>query len=52
MLTRAGSNPQRHQDMAIMTIKLLEKTLDTLELTEEMTKSDTQSVLRLSKLQW
>ena len=49
MLTR-GSNPKRRRDAAAGTIKLLEKRLGTLELKEELTKGDIQSVLRMSKL--
>ena len=36
--------------MASGVIKLLEKRLDTLELKQDLTKNDLQSVLRLSKL--
>ena len=52
MLSKSGStcNPQRRLDAATGTIKLLEKRIDTMEIKEELTKSDIQSVLRMSKL--
>ena len=49
MLTR-GTNPRRRRDAAAGTIKLLEKRVGTLELKEELTKGDVQSILRMSKL--
>ena len=50
MLTRSGGNPRRRRDAAAGTIKLLEKRLETMEIKEELTKSDIQSVVRVSKL--
>ena len=51
MLSRArGSNPRRRRDAAAGTIKLLEKRIDTMEIKEELTKADVQSILRTSKL--
>ena len=51
MLTRAGgSNPRRRRDPAAGTIKLLEKRIDTMEIKEELSKADVQSILRTSKL--
>ena len=50
MLTISGSNPWRCPDAATGTIKLMQRRMDTLELKEELTKSDIQSVLRMSTL--
>ena len=49
MLTR-GSNPKKRRNAAAGTINLLEKRLATMELKEELTKGDIQSILRMSKL--
>ena len=49
-LTKSGGNPRKRRDAATGTIKPLEKRLDTIELKEELIKSDFQSVLRLIKL--
>ena len=50
MTTAGGSNPQRLHVAAAGTIKLLEKRIDTMEIKEELTKTDVQSILRTSKL--
>ena len=49
MLT-CGSNPKKRQNAAAGTINLLEKRIGTMELKEGLTKGDTQSILRMSKL--
>ena len=51
MLTRAGgSNPRRRRDAAAGTIKLPEERIDTMEIKEELTEADVQSIRRTSKL--
>ena len=51
MLTRTtGANPRRRREAAAGTIDLLEKRIGFLEVKEELTKSDKQSILRTSKL--
>ena len=42
--------PRRRQDAATGTNKLLEKRIDTMEIKEELTKADVQSIPRTSKL--
>ena len=49
MLTR-GSNPKKRRNAAAGTINLLEKRIGTMELKEELTKGDVQSIVRMSKL--
>ena len=49
MLTR-GSNPKKPINAAAGTINLMEERIGTMELKEELTKGDIQSILRMSKL--
>ena len=48
MSTRSG--PRRRRDAASGTVKILERRTAKLESKEELTKADTQSALRMSKL--
>ena len=50
MQTRSGGNPRRRRDAVTGTIKLLEQRMATLEVKEELTEEEVQSVLRMSKL--
>ena len=48
MLNRSRSNKQKSGDVATRTIKLMEERLDTMEIEKQLTKSNIESVCRVS----